>query len=233
MASSDFNITETGEWNDATTQNEISKSLVDWLVGRRFATNSENSQRFGEERIFTGFLEKQGGWRKNWRRRLFSLFKDSLAYYDDATANEKMLGEVQLCARGPDGQVVAALVWDYARAIQEGHNIASPAVLDQYAPPKERRGTNYVEHIGPAHTPARKFRGRALASRTTQVFENLGDKILGSLGKNIILICLGKFIFFRTLQSRRCTSTPFPTPATTPTPAKLLLLPQKEENSRN
>ena len=177
---SDFNITETGEWNDAHSSGEIPKSLVDWLVGRRFATNSENSQHFAEERIFTGFLEKQGGWRKNWRRRLFSLFKDSLVYYDDATANEKMLGEVQLCARGPDGQVVAALVWDYARAIQEGHNTASSAILDQYAPPKERRGTNYVEH-----TPVRKFRGRVLASRTTQVFENLGDKILGSLGRTV------------------------------------------------
>lgn len=65
-----------------------------------------------------GYLDKLGSWRKNWKRRWFVLSRYALRYYEqgfDETDPGKeaklLLGEVHLCSRGADGQVLFMCVF--------------------------------------------------------------------------------------------------------------------------
>ena len=148
MSTSDLSIDENGSWRDRSQQvASQEKSWVDWVKGRRFASGGKAAEeaqaaRDGEE-LFTGVMEKKGGWRKHWRRRRFHLYEDVLAYFEEP--GKEVLGEVRLCHRGPDGNVIAALVWDYSKAVQDGNTTATADVLTRYAPPAEQRGTSYVD----------------------------------------------------------------------------------------
>jgi len=76
-----LDITPGGEWSDGVQRLKTRGSLMDWVVGRRGSTATGHHSQV----VHTGFLEKTGYWRKNWKRRHFVLFHDIVAWEAQAS----------------------------------------------------------------------------------------------------------------------------------------------------
>ena len=80
-----LDITPGGEWSDGVQQQKASGSLLDWVVGRRGSKASGHQSQV----LHTGFLDKIGYWRKNWKRRHFILFHDNVAWEAHASKSTR------------------------------------------------------------------------------------------------------------------------------------------------
>lgn len=76
-----LDITPGGEWSDGVQRPKAGGSFVDWVVGRRGSSATDSHTQI----IHQGTLEKIGSWRKNWKRRHFVLFQETMAWETPAS----------------------------------------------------------------------------------------------------------------------------------------------------
>jgi hypothetical protein len=71
-----LDITPAGEWSDGVQRPKEGGSFVDWVVGRRGSCSKDSPSKI----IHQGTLEKIGAWHRNWKRRHFVLFQETMAW---------------------------------------------------------------------------------------------------------------------------------------------------------
>ena len=71
-----LDITPAGEWSDGVQRPKAGGSFVDWIVGRQGSRSKDSPSQI----IHQGAFEKIGAWHRNWKRRHFVLFQETMAW---------------------------------------------------------------------------------------------------------------------------------------------------------